>query len=487
MQSRQDALKEFKNKRVHILGVAGTLMGAFASLLKRSGITVTGSDQNIYPPMSDVLKKAGVEVFSPFSPNNLDLAKPDLVIVGNVIRKVNPEMESCVARGIPFLSLPSALETMILPNKHPIVVAGTHGKTTTTSMLTWILQNLGEDPSFFVGGVLKNFPESFRVSDSKFMVLEGDEYDTAYFDKVPKFTHYLPKDVILTSVEYDHADIYPDMNAVIAAFDRLAELISPQGYFIACAEYEAPLRIAHRSRAQVMTYGFGVGVDSRATQVDLTQTGASFKWNFKGEERKVVLNATGKHNVLNALACLTLIEARGLDVGKAIEALATYEGVKRRQEVFGQARGITLIDDFAHHPTAVRETIAAIRAKYPSARIVACFEPRSATSRKRVFQQAYSESFDGADAIYVAKPYEPTPPGANTATSTPPPKNPEVFSTDELLEDLNKRGKKAKILATGDQALQAFARELKNGDVVLVMSNGSFDGLLPKLLGILAK
>lgn len=471
-------MRAFQNRRVHILGVAGTLMGAFASFLKRSGIEVTGSDQNIYPPMSDVLKKAGVQVYSPFSPDNLDKAKPDLVIVGNVIRKVNPEMQAVVERGIEYLSLPSALETMILPQKHPIVVCGTHGKTTTTSMMSWILESLGEKPSFFVGGVLQNFPESFRVTDSKYMVLEGDEYDTAFFDKVPKFTHYAPKDVILTSVEYDHADIYPDMKALIAAFDKLADLAPKDGFFVTCAEYEVPLRIAHASKAKVITYGFGQVVDSRATSVELTPQGARFTWESPEGHYKVKLNATGRHNVLNALACLTLIQARGLDVDKAIAALETFEGVKRRQEVYGQAQGITLIDDFAHHPTAVRETIAAIRAKYPSSRIVACFEPRSATSRRRVFQQAYGESFDGADVVYVSKPYEAQGPGAQP--------NPDVFSTEELLADLQNRGKRAKVLATSDQGIRDMSRELKSGDVVLVMSNGSFDGLLPKLLNVIS-
>lgn len=474
------ALKEFQNKRVHILGVAGTLMGAFASFLKRSGITVTGSDQNIYPPMSDVLRNAGVEVFSPFSADNLDRARPDLVIVGNVIRKVNPEMEAVAARGIPYLSLPSALEKLVLPAKHPIVIAGTHGKTTTSSMMSWLLEQLGETPSFFVGGVLRNFPESFRVTDSKYMVLEGDEYDTAFFDKVPKFTHYLPKDVILTSVEYDHADIYPDINAVIAAFDKLADLVPASGFFVACAEYEAPLRIAHRSKAQVLTYGLGPGVDSRATNIELTPTGAAFKWQFQNREHKVKLNATGRHNVLNALGCLTLAAARGFDIDRAITALSTFEGVKRRQEIFGQAAGITLIDDFAHHPTAVRETLSAIRAKYPAARIVACFEPRSATSRRKVFQQAYAESFDGADLIFVSKPFEPT-----STTAAPNPDAAQVFSTDELIRDLEERGKRARVLATTDASLKALSKELKSGDVVLVMSNGSFDGLLPKLLAIL--
>jgi UDP-N-acetylmuramate: L-alanyl-gamma-D-glutamyl-meso-diaminopimelate ligase len=303
-------------------------------------------------------------------------------------------------------------------------------------------------------------------------VLEGDEYDTAFFDKVPKFTHYLPKDVILTSVEYDHADIYPDIGAVIRAFDTLAGLVPSSGYFIACAETETPLRVAHGSRATVVSYGFGPGVDSRATHVELAPTGALFRWR----DHRVKLNAAGRHNVLNALACLTLVHARGLDEEKAVAALASYEGVKRRQEVYASRGGVTLVDDFAHHPTAVRETISALKARYPTLRLVACFEPRSATSRRRVFQQAYAEAFDGADSVFIAKPY--SPPG--TASE-----NPDVFSTEELLAALSGRGKRAKLLSTSDDGLKAFARELRSGDLVLVMSNGGFDGLLPRLTAML--
>lgn len=464
----------FADKRIHILGVAGTLMGAFAVFLKKQGLQVTGSDQNMYPPMSDVLKKAGVEVFAPFSPENIAKAKPDLVIVGNVVRKTNAEMVAVTESGLSFQSLPEALEKMILPAKHPLVVAGTHGKTTTSSMLAWMLECLNENPSFFVGGVLQNFEGSFRITDSKYMVLEGDEYDTAFFDKVPKFTHYLPKDVILTSVEYDHADIYPDMNAVLAAFDTLAKISDPDGFFITCAENETPLRVSQKARGTVLTYGFSLNVDSRATQVESGPQGSKFTWEIEEHQYKVVLSVPGRHNVLNALSCLTLAWARKMNLDKVIAALATYSGVKRRQEVYGNANGITLIDDFAHHPTAVRETLSAIRAKYASNRLIACFEPRSATSRRKVFQQAYAESFDNADQIYIAKPYDQT-----TIDTT------QQFSTDELLDDLRGRGKRAKTLATTPAGIKELAGELRAGDVVLVMSNGGFDGLLPKLLDLI--
>ena len=470
-------MKAFENKKIHILGVAGTLMGAFASFLKKSGIQVTGSDQNIYPPMSDVLKKNGVQVFTPFSPSNLETAKPDLVIVGNVIRKINPEMLSVAEKNIKFLSLPSALEEMILPQKHPIVICGTHGKTTTTSMMSWMLESCGENPSFFIGGVVKNFSESFRVTNSKYMVLEGDEYDTAYFDKVPKFTHYLPKDVILTSIEYDHADIYPDMNALMKAFYTLAEITSKDGYFIVCDSYQTTLEVAQKTNAKVITYGFSENAQSRATNIELLPEMSVFNWSFNGLKKRIELQALGKHNVLNALACLTLAQLRGLSLNDCINSLKTFNGVKRRQEVYGESHGITLIDDFAHHPTAVRETISAVKAKYPNRRLVACFEPRSATSRRKVFQKPYSESFDLADLVFVSKPYEAT----NTQPST------DVFSTEELLDSLKDRKKNAFLLSLSENGIDAFSKQLHSGDVVLMMSNGSFDGLLPKTLEALKK
>ncbi|HRK02077.1 MAG TPA: Mur ligase family protein [Oligoflexia bacterium] len=470
-------MKSFAGKKIHVIGCAGTLMGSFCAFLKRAGVEVTGSDQNIYPPMSDVLAAAKVPVFTPYAVANLEKAAPDLVIVGNVVRKDNVEMVAALERGLPYLSLPSALEKMILPEKHSVVVAGTHGKTTTASLMAWCLEQCGEDPSFFVGGVLQNFPESFRVHPSKFMVLEGDEYDTAFFDKVPKFTHYSPRDVILTSIEYDHADIYPNIGSVIEAFDRLAALVPPSGNMVVCGESEVTLRVAHRSRGIVTSYGFGDAVDSRCSNLELGPTGSKFLWSFGDEEHRLNFSMTGRHNVLNAAGVLTLCRLLDMPMDKVFSALETFKGIKRRQEVYGVVKNITLIDDFAHHPTAVRETLSALRARHPKARLVACFEPRSATSRKKVFQQAYSESFDSADLVYIAKPYN--------ATAAAP--SPDTFSSEELLADLKERGRRAKQLETSATGVKQFASDLRAGDVVVVMSNGGFDGLLPNLLSELGK
>ncbi len=442
-------------------------MGSFAAYLKRQGVEVTGSDQNIYPPMSDVLKDAGVPVFLGYDPENIKKCKPDLVIVGNVIRKTNLEMQAVIESGIEYQSLPQALENFVLPGKDSIVIAGTHGKTTTSSMAAFVFEKLQEKPSYFIGGVPADLPDSFRIEDSKFMILEGDEYDTAFFDKVPKFTHYRPKEVILTSVEFDHADIYPDITAVIKAFENLAAITDPTGHFIACAETETPLRVAQKSRAKVVTYGFGAGADHRAKSLVLTGTGSDFSWR----DHKVHLRVPGRHNALNALSCLALVHELGLDEEEAVEALRNFHGVKRRQEVYAKLKGITLIDDFAHHPTAVRETLLAMKCQYSQNRIVACFEPRSATSRRRIFQQAYAESFDMADLVFLAKPYDQT--GID-------PK--EQFSTQELLSDLKERGKKADVISTDEKGVQKFVDGLRSGDVVLVMSNGGFDGLLPRLV-----
>jgi UDP-N-acetylmuramate: L-alanyl-gamma-D-glutamyl-meso-diaminopimelate ligase len=454
----------FHGKRVHILGCAGTLMGSFAVALSKEGVVVTGSDQNIYPPMSDVLAQSGVRVFLGYSPENLKEANPDLVIVGNVIRKINPEMEAVVASGLPYLSLPATFEKMILPSKHSLVVAGTHGKTTTTSLMTWILQCLGEDPSFFIGGVPHNFKEGLRVTNSKFMVLEGDEYDTAYFDKVPKFTHYRPTDVILTSVEFDHADIYKDLAAVEDAFMMLVRAIPKTGHLIVCAHSAVAMKLSAACPAKVVSYGFVASAQERGQELRFSNEGTHFIYDGV----PVDLPMAGEHNALNALACLVLVKRLGLNLKRAAQALTTFKGIKRRQEIYTQVGDTVLIDDFAHHPTAVKETLVALRNRYKDKRIVAFFEPRSATSRRKIFQKEYAASFDAADVVFIARPYD-----QSQISSS------ELFSSQDLVSDLKHAGKNAHLFETAN--LADVYSTISKGDLVVVMSNGAFDGLLPKL------
>lgn len=462
-------------------------MGSFAAFLKRKGIVVTGSDQNVYPPMSDVLKNAGVELFSGYRAENLTglSERPDLVVIGNVIGRSNPEAEAAISGGYAYTSLPEAMERLMLPQTRNLVVSGTHGKTTTASLLAFVLSHAGREPNYFIGGVSHDLPNSFHISSidsGRYFVLEGDEYDTAFWDKVPKFNHYLPDDAILTSVEFDHADIYSDLAAVKRAFSGLILRIRPGGKLIACADYETVRELAREAKVPVIFYGSEtpagaqysvrfthgvISVDSRGmTHFDVLENGKAVG--------SLQLNIPGKHNVLNALS--VWIECRELGLSRAeIEAgLAAFKGVKRRQEERGEVNGVLVIDDFAHHPTAVRETLRALRAKYVGRRITAVFEPRSATSRRKIFQQEYGQAFREADSSFIAVPYDQS-------------KIPEVdqFSSEQLVADIQKLGKAADFFQEVDEGVQRVAYRAKKGDLIAVLSNGGFGGFIPKLLAAL--
>jgi UDP-N-acetylmuramate: L-alanyl-gamma-D-glutamyl-meso-diaminopimelate ligase len=472
-------------KRVHVIGVCGTLMGAFAAHLKRRGIDVTGSDMNVYPPMSDVLKNAGVVLYSGYDPKNLTAggARPDLVVVGNVIGAANPEVRAAIDGGYAYTSLPEAMEKLILPKTRNLVVAGTHGKTTTSSMLAHVLVKCGKDPGYFIGGVSQDLPHSFHVSglEGKPFVLEGDEYDTAFWDKVPKFNHYLPDDAILTSIEYDHADIYPDFAAVVRAFEGLLTRIRTNGRLIACVDYEATRKLisdpgkAPKSLASpIITYGSPATPGARFTYASVRTDGELTRIDVIENGKKaceLAIRVPGNHNVLNALAVYILCREQGIPEAQFSDALQSFHGVKRRQEVRGEVKGVTVIDDFAHHPTAVRETLKALKMKYPGRRLVAVFEPRSATSRRKVFQKDYSEAFFEADSIFIAAPFD-----QSKIAST------DQFSSEELVGSLEERGKRACVMPTVEDGVPLVVRQSKPGDVVAVLSNGGFGGFIPKLL-----
>jgi len=466
-------------KSVHIIGVCGTLMGAFAAFLKRRGIQVTGSDQNVYPPMSDVLREAGVILYSGFRPENLmaDGSKPDLVVVGNVIRSDNPEARAAIDGGYPYSSLPEAMERLMLQKTRNLVAAGTHGKTTTSSLLSHVLVQCGRNPSYFIGGVPQDLPFSFNVSSidaGKFFVLEGDEYDTAFWDKVPKFNHYLPDDVILTSVEYDHADIYPDFQAVVRAFEGLMSRIRSGGRLIACLDYPAVKDLAKLARVPVISYGSRADTGARfvPSQIRVENGLTSFEVLDTGRKvADVTLQMSGTHNILNALSVWIEAKELGLDQEVVLKALTSFQGVKRRQEVRGEVRGVMVMDDFAHHPTAVRETLRGIKTKFPDRRIIAVFEPRSATSRRKVFQKDYAAAFAEADATFIAVPYDQTkiPTG-------------DQFSSDQLVDDISNQGRSAALMVNVEEGVLQVARFAKSGDLIAVLSNGGFGGFIPKLL-----
>ncbi len=478
-------------KKVHIVGVGGTLMGAFAAYLKRRGIQVTGSDQNVYPPMSDVLKNAGVELLSGYHTDHLNGlvnglvntsdGRPDLVVIGNVIQANNPEARAAIDGGYAYSSLPEAMEKLFLKETRNLVVAGTHGKTTTSSLLAHILIQCQQDPSYFIGGVSHDLPFSFHISSiesKKLFVLEGDEYDTAFWDKVPKFNHYLPDDVILTSVEYDHADIYPDLSAVLYAFEGLISRIRPGGRVICCFDYPNVKDLILNSGVSVLSYASSSQFHARFTPARVRFEEGLTRFEVLDENQivdELTIQVPGMHNVLNALAAWIECRELGLDPHQVRQAFQSFRGVKRRQEIRGEVGGVLVMDDFAHHPTAVRETLRALQLKYPKRRLVAVFEPRSATSRRKIFQKEYADAFSGSDIVFISQPHDQTRIPLD-----------DQFSSEMLVSDLIQAGKKAYLMMTVEEGVAEITKLSQAGDLVAVLSNGGFGGLIPKLLQNLA-
>jgi UDP-N-acetylmuramate: L-alanyl-gamma-D-glutamyl-meso-diaminopimelate ligase len=459
-------------KRIHVMAVAGTGMGSFAGLLQKAGYEVTGSDENVYPPMSEKLPEWGIKVMpGGFRPENLDLAKPDLVVVGNVVRKVNPEATAMRERGLPQASFPAALGRLFLETRRPIVVAGTHGKTTTTALLAHVFTSAGRDPSFLIGGVPKNFPESFHLGQGKEFILEGDEYDTAYFDKGPKFLHYRPQFVQFTGAEFDHADIYRDMAHYESAFTRLFELLPSEGFLAASASFANTARLVGHARGRVATYSARTSAEFEAHEIQMSPAGSYFAVTQNGYNiGRFRMPLHGLHNVENATGVVAIALHAGLKVEQIAKGLASFAGVQRRQELITEARGIALIDDFAHHPTAVRETIASVVARYPKRRVWALFEPRSNTASRAIHQQEYTTAFKGSAEVIFATPRKVEGLGAG-----------EVLDVAAIAETMAKHNIRARHFATADEIAQTVLAEVKEGDVVLAMSNGAFGGLVGKL------
>jgi UDP-N-acetylmuramate: L-alanyl-gamma-D-glutamyl-meso-diaminopimelate ligase len=464
-------------RRIHLVGVGGTGMGSFAGMLKAAGYEVTGSDENLYPPMSDMLVTWGIRALTPYRPENLDEAKPDLVIIGNVIRRVNPEATAVRERGLPQMSFPAALGELFLAHRHSIVVAGTHGKTTTSSLMGHVLASAGRDPSFLVGGVTQNYAGNYRLGKGADFVVEGDEYDTAYFDKGPKFLHYRPNTVILTSVEFDHADIYRDLAHYESSFEKLVGIVPEDGCIAVSTAYPNAVALAKKGRAKVVTYS--AREDSRADvhprKLRFGPEGARFEVVENGQELgELLLPMGGAHNVENALGVFIAARGRGLSLEEIREGFASFRGVKRRQEVRAEVGGVTVIDDFAHHPTAVRETIPAVASRYPGRRLWAIFEPRSNTSRRNIHQTEYAHAFTGAARVTLRTPEK---------TDRVP--TGEELDVARLVKDISATG----IPATGAPEVEDLVREVasnaQTGDVLLVMSNGAFGGFIPKLIDAL--
>ncbi len=445
-------------------------MASLAGLLKQRGFKVTGSDAAAYPPMSDFLASINISVAQPYAETNLK-PRPDLVVVGNAISRGNPEIEHVLDERIPFRSLPDVLYEHFLRSREPIVVAGTHGKTTTTSMLSWIFQSAGKDPSFLIGGIAENFSSSFALKQGKHFILEGDEYDTAFFDKGPKFLHYFPQSIILTSVEFDHADIYKDLDAVKTAFKRLVNLVPRKGKIVA---YEANANVDEcvaRAFCPVERYGMQSG--SHWQIADIRFEPERTLWSVLKEGTpwaEFEFGLAGEYNVLNATAAAAIATHYGIEPQAIAEALKTFKSVKRRLEVKAQVDGITIIDDFAHHPTAIAETLKAIRTRYPEARLWAIFEPRSNTLRRKIFEKELIKSLALADQVVIASIFKP---------EAVPEK--ERLAVESIVSGLTKLRKPARELKDADAIVNAVAPDLNSGDVVAILSNGGFGGIYEKL------
>ena len=446
-------------------------MGPLACMLKDRGFAVTGSDRKVYPPMSEFLAQKGVQVMEGFDPAHL-APGPDLVIVGNAVRRDNPEAVAMEAMGLAFCSMPQAVNHFMAAGKKNLMITGTHGKTTTSSLLAWMLQAAGEDPSFLIGGILKNFDASYRWGQGPFFVVEGDEYDTAYFDKGPKFLHYNPSRTVVTGIEFDHADIYRDLSHVQSAFARLVADL-PVDSLLVAASGSPPLgELLPQCRGRVLTYGMEPSSDWHLGETAVEPPFSRFEIHAHGSLFGTFRTPLmGRHNLGNALAAAATAHSLGISPADIARGLETFQGVRRRQEIRGVRRGITVMDDFAHHPTAVGETIRAVKPFFPDGRLVAVFEPRTNTSMRSVFQDAYARAFDAADIVCVRHPplLEKIPPD-------------QRFSSQKLVADLQRRGCDAHFFSDTDGIVAFLQREARPGDLLLVMSNGGFDNIHQKLL-----
>ncbi len=465
-------LKGNKVHHVHLTAICGTGMGALAGMLKAEGLKVTGSDHNVYPPVSTFLEKMRIPVYEGYKAENIK-DMPDCVIIGNAIRRDNPEAAAIMEAGIEYTSMPDALRRFFLDGKEAIVVTGTHGKTTTAALASWLLYFAEEDPGFLVGGILRNFGSSYRIGKGKYFVVEGDEYDTAFFDKSPKFLKYSPFHTILTSIEFDHADIYKNIDHLKENFESLVEIIPPSGQLICSSDYPAIREVIQKKQPNcpVLFYGKGNNPDWYAKDVENSHEGMKFRvfkeGAFWGE---FVSPIYGEHNLANILSVLALMEKIGIPLPTLQEGLKEFKGIKRRQEVFEVVAGVPIIDDFAHHPTAVKATIASVRERFPEKRIWAIFEPRTNTSRRNFFQKEYADAFSQADFVFIAPVFN--------SSKIP---DDELLNTDKLVCDICAHGVDAVASIGVDEIVDKVSSQVATGDVILIMSNGGFSNIYHSL------
>jgi len=460
--------------KVYLIGVCGTAMATLAAMLVDRGHAVHGSDAHVYPPMSDFLTARGIVCLDGFDEAHIT-SDIELVVIGNVVSRGNPEVEAVLDRRLRYRSLPEMVRDEFLWDRDPIVVAGTHGKTTTTALVSWVLADCGRDPSFLVGGLVENFASSYRLGDGREFVIEGDEYDSAFFDKTAKFLKYVPRVAVVGNLEFDHADIYADFEAIRLAVRRLVSLLPRGGRLVLGADSAPALEMAEGAPCPVTTFGFSDAADWRAVEVVTQPDGTHFGVEHHGARVcEVDMPLVGAFNVRNVLAATAVAHGLGIELEAVTTALARFKGVKRRLELRGLARGVTVFDDFAHHPTAVRETLAGVRAAFPTRRIWAVFEPRSASSCRRVFQADFVAAFQAADEVIIGEVYR---------SSLP---DDERLSELELVEGIGRTGPRARHFADVDDIVGAVAEDAGDGDLVVVMSNGAFEGIHDRLLKALS-
>jgi UDP-N-acetylmuramate: L-alanyl-gamma-D-glutamyl-meso-diaminopimelate ligase len=461
-------------KTVHLIAVCGTAMGALACMLKKRGYHVTGSDNNIYPPMSHFLENNGVGIMAGFDESHLS-HRPDLVVVGNAVLRNNPEAVAVGEMGLCYCSMPQAVSRFAADGKRQLLVAGTHGKTTTSAILAWILFCAGRDPSFIIGGILNNFKSNYRTGVGDCIVIEADEYDTAFFDKGPKFLHYTPHAAILTSIEFDHADIFRDLDHVRDAFWQFVSQINPQSLLVSVDDDPNVTDLVELASCHRQSYGMNADSAWQIGEIHIEPPVTRFqvikKGNAYGSFRTRMI---GEHNIKNTLAAVAVADHLGVPPGQIAEALESFTGIRRRQELRGEKRGIIVMDDFAHHPTAVKETLKAVKSYFSNNRVVAVFEPRTNSSMRDIFQQDFVSVFDPADRICIRKPpmLHKIPEGNR-------------LSSRQLVADLRNRGKDAAYYADTESIIEDLAESSVSGDVILIMSNGGFDNIHERLLGAL--
>ena len=475
-------LKQVPNvKRVYLIGICGTAMASLAGMLQARGYEVGGSDEHVYPPMSTYLESLGIPVLEGYTREHLQTFRPDLVVIGNAAANTNVEAAATVELDLPYTSMPEAIYELFIKGKHSIVVSGTHGKTSTTSLMAWILEAAGRDPGMVVGGIPLNFNHNFKLGNGSDFVIEGDEYNTSFFDKGAKFLHYHANTLLLNNIEFDHADIYADLDAILAAFRKAVQQVAPDDVIVANGDDANVMSLRGEAKARWFTFGFDAKDDIYATDVQYAPQTTSFTAHWEGQEWfRFTTNLSGKHNVLNALAVSAIARFRGLSAEEIQKGLETFKGIKRRMEVRGVERGVTVIDDFAHHPTAIATTLNGARSRYPGQKIWALFEPRSISSSRKEFEAGYIDAFHEADRVIIGPIYHRQRYEERYGLD-------KMMSVDNIAKSLGNDKVPVEQIDDFDRIAETIGGEAKEGDVVVVMSSGAFGGVHEKILAALRR